>query len=545
MSNTFIALSVPNRDGSGVPAVASLTGSPKTFFFDFDKAPVGRYTVEASNDGGVTWDVLVGLDGTQVVFSASNSGPKTVDGIVDRLRVTSIGNGAVASPPSITMGAALALGTNLFGTLDVPLTDGLGPVVDLGTAAGPIKTFMMRGAVSAGSRYAVLASMDGVHFDEAVLFTSDQSGARAVEILCRFLRVQRHGVTGRPVISFGCEGTFDPASLSGSEISIGESSERETSGTTAEDVLFEYAAPLSMLSAPILAATFAGISVQGEVASNVTFRVRLGGSIGQPDGLEIIRAPDRVPAEKSILGNAPPFARPANGATLVKVTGQGDGTGTAALRGFVLLLHGTSNQPTNQGETAMSRDVAQRDLDMNGFRINNIGTANQGDVTHTDNAFTPLPSSGNGSPGGSLLAAPADHVHPASPGSGSSPIVLQVSNSSEEEVSGPTEDLVYQEYVDFSAIQSSNIKPVLSALIGVDSGDTCTFQVRLGGTPGLATDGQQLVSITAQAQGPAPTIATGTPVATPTQPTLVKVTGFTGRAGSIARIAGLRATFTG
>ena len=100
-------------------------------------------------------------------------------------------------------------------------------------------------------------------------------------------------------------------------------------------------------------------------------------------------------------------------------------------------------------------------------------------------------------------------------------------------------------YVDFSAIQSGNIKPALSALIGVDSGDTCTFQVRLGGTPGLATDGQPLVSITAQAQGPAPTIATGASVAAPTQPTLVKITGFTGKAGSTARIAGLRATFTG
>jgi hypothetical protein len=56
-------------------------------------------------------------------------------------------------------------------------------------------------------------------------------------------------------------------------------------------------------------------------------------------------------------------------------------------------------------------------IDLTGFRISNLGTPTAaGDATKTDNATVPHPSSGTGSAGTSLLAAPADHVHPATEG---------------------------------------------------------------------------------------------------------------------------------
>ena len=74
MPNTFIALDVPATDTTGVPAITTLLGSPKTFVFAADRPPGGRYVIEASNDGGNTWDILVGLDGTEAASARATTG---------------------------------------------------------------------------------------------------------------------------------------------------------------------------------------------------------------------------------------------------------------------------------------------------------------------------------------------------------------------------------------------------------------------------------------------------------------------------------------
>ena len=62
----------------------------------------------------------------------------------------------------------------------------------------------------------------------------------------------------------------------------------------------------------------------------------------------------------------------------------------------------------------MSKDIAQRELDQAGFRISNLGAPTAADdATKTDNTTVPHANAGTGSPGVSLLAAPADHVHPS------------------------------------------------------------------------------------------------------------------------------------
>ena len=84
----------------------------------------------------------------------------------------------------------------------------------------------------------------------------------------------------------------------------------------------------------------------------------------------------------------------------------------------------------------MSRDVAQRDLDQSGFRISNLGSPQAaGDATQTDNTTLPQPASGSGTPGASLLASPADHVHPPGPGSQA---MLQIESDGAQETTGRT-----------------------------------------------------------------------------------------------------------
>jgi hypothetical protein len=61
-----------------------------------------------------------------------------------------------------------------------------------------------------------------------------------------------------------------------------------------------------------------------------------------------------------------------------------------------------------------ARDILRRPLNADGQPIANLGSPRErGGATHTDNQAVPLPAAGAGRPGQSLLAAPADHVHPS------------------------------------------------------------------------------------------------------------------------------------
>src|SRR5437762_9764685 len=226
MPNTFTALDVPINDGSGVPFVTAGLGRPKTIVFS---GPVlGRYIVEGSNDGGNNWDILVDDSGQQAFFTAQAPGVRTFDCIVDRVRVRSVGNASLDGPPTIALGAPPAVGTPVFGILDMPAAPGTGVPVELATSAGAFKPFILRGAIPPGSRYTVLGSIDGTRFDEVMLFTSDQQGARPLEFFCRFLRVQRAAGGPTPVLAFGTEGIAEPTTAP-NEVSIGDQGQTVTS----------------------------------------------------------------------------------------------------------------------------------------------------------------------------------------------------------------------------------------------------------------------------------------------------------------------------
>lgn len=190
----------------------------------------------------------------------------------------------------------------------------------------------------------------------------------------------------------------------------------------------------------------------------------------------------------------------------------------------------------------MARDVAQRDLDQAGHRISNIGApTTAGDATRTDNTTVPLASSGAGAPGTSLLAAPADHVHPAAPGASSFSVTL--SDPSEQSQTGPTETVIAQFPIDFIGAPP-HLVPTFNALVDVDSG-TATFNVRLAGTPDTA-DGDVIVTILKDASGAFELKSSLGPVlALPAAPALIKITAANDNAEASCRIKSKTVTLRG
>jgi hypothetical protein len=341
MPNTFIALDVPRGSAAGTPFIASATGHPKTFVLAGAVRPGARYVVEGSNDGGTTWDILVDDDGTEVFFTSRAAGAKSADCIVEQVRVRSIGGPPDQEPPSITMGAPPAGGPCFFGRLPVPASSGLGAPVDLGLATGPLKTFSLRGSVPPGSRYSVLASMDGVQFDEVLLFTADQQGARSREVMCRFLRVARAASGPTPVVTVGAEPLIEAGAAGDTpDISVGSEAKLATTTLGTDDVLAQYLVPLSLMAAPNLALTITALAQQEGATPDAVARleVRLDGTTGLPDGDLIAEVPNVPASEAALLVPGPSFPRPAGPASLVKLIGRAD-VGRVTVRGFVLWFH--------------------------------------------------------------------------------------------------------------------------------------------------------------------------------------------------------------
>jgi hypothetical protein len=144
----------------------------------------------------------------------------------------------------------------------------------------------------------------------------------------------------------------------------------------------------------------------------------------------------------------------------------------------------------------MAKDVAQRELDQAGQRISNLGnptTAN--DATKTDNLTVPRPTEGSGSAGNSLLSAPIDHVHPASPGGGEggSGFAVTLSDPTEQSMAGPDETVIAEFPVDFTGAPGSII-PIFGAVVNVDAG-MATFRMRVGADPEIVT-GPVLATLT-------------------------------------------------
>ena len=169
----------------------------------------------------------------------------------------------------------------------------------------------------------------------------------------------------------------------------------------------------------------------------------------------------------------------------------------------------------------MSQDVAQRDLDLSGFRVLKVGDPQApGDATRTDNTTVPQPNAITGLAGQSLLAAPADHVHPIA--SNHFPYVLSLSDPTEQAQVGATEALIAQFPIEFTPLPLGQLIATLAAVVQVDSG-TGTFNLRLGPTPDTI-DGDILATITTASPSFELKVNTSNVFVDPGVPTFLKIT---------------------
>jgi hypothetical protein len=185
----------------------------------------------------------------------------------------------------------------------------------------------------------------------------------------------------------------------------------------------------------------------------------------------------------------------------------------------------------------MARDVALRDLDQAGFRVSNLGNPNAaGDATKTDNATVPKANAGEGSPGASFLAAPADHVHPTDPSAGGGGVIVSVDDPSYQIVTGVGEEVVFETFVDLTPLPAGEMKVALAAVVKVSAGNGL-FSVRLGGTPGQA-DGNVVATLVTASAAFLGGEVTVFHVANPGNQQLLKLTGRADSAAGIAHIYG-------
>jgi hypothetical protein len=184
----------------------------------------------------------------------------------------------------------------------------------------------------------------------------------------------------------------------------------------------------------------------------------------------------------------------------------------------------------------MAKDVALRELDQAGHRISNLGDPTAaGDATKTDNATVPRPNAGSGAAGSSLLAAPVDHVHPAD-GSGSGAAIVSVDDPSYQTITGVTEEIVSEVFVDLTALPPGEMKVAIAAVVKVSTGNA-VFNVRLGGTPGQI-DGTVVAVLGTNSAAFLAGEVTVFHVANPGNPQLLKITGHADSAAGVAHIYG-------
>jgi hypothetical protein len=183
------------------------------------------------------------------------------------------------------------------------------------------------------------------------------------------------------------------------------------------------------------------------------------------------------------------------------------------------------------------KDVALRDLDMAGFRIVNLGEPKEeGEFTAVDLEAIPKRSSGRGSPGKSLLAAPADHVHPAGEGGGETTVVVTVNETDDsyQVVRGTEEKLVAEFLLDLSILEAKDFLLGASGLVKAENG-SATFNVRFGGQLGVV-DGKKLGSFEAESDDWEAKSTTVGPATTPKLPELIKITAMNERRDGVAHI---------
>ena len=177
-------------------------------------------------------------------------GVRTFDCIVDRVRVRSVGNAALAAPPTIALGAPPAVGhAGVRRPGHARRARASARRSTSALSAGAFKTFILRGAIPPGSRYSILGSMDGHALPGGHALHERPAGRAAGRVLLPV--PARPARRRRPDAGPRLRLRRDPRGRRGagtSEISIADDGEVETSSVANEEVLRQYRVPLALLS---------------------------------------------------------------------------------------------------------------------------------------------------------------------------------------------------------------------------------------------------------------------------------------------------------
>jgi len=173
----------------------------------------------------------------------------------------------------------------------------------------------------------------------------------------------------------------------------------------------------------------------------------------------------------------------------------------------------------------MAKDIAQRDLDQGGHQISNLGDPKQaGDATRVDTRSIPKAAMGSGSPGTSLLAAPADHVHPAASVGGGGSGAITFADPSRQSADTALA-VIWAQAVDFSELSGDKVTCSIGAIVRVTDGATGTVELRLGGDDDKPDGTPVAAIVTNSAQDEIK--AARADIAKPSGPTLIKLVAST------------------
>jgi hypothetical protein len=196
----------------------------------------------------------------------------------------------------------------------------------------------------------------------------------------------------------------------------------------------------------------------------------------------------------------------------------------------------------NEGEGRdMAKDIAQRDLDQAGHRISNLGDPTiLGDATKVDTVSLPKVAAGSGAPGTSLLAAPADHVHPVGPGTAQGASAITFNDPSAQSADSGV-DVVWAQAVDLSALPGDTIACSVAAIVRTTQGALGRVELRMGGDSHLPDGDLVAAFLTSSAVDELGSARAEIPK--PGGPTIVKVTAVVASAPGEVIVSGKTISF--
>lgn len=200
MSITVVNLTIPTNSTPGPSSDVHTLDSTKTFVVNGSLGAQEVLVIEGSGDPVGTLDTLRTWNGV-ISFTNSSPGKVILNHQATAYRIRRIFPDASANP-TVQVGATTN-GTNTQFTLTVPLTNGVGPSLDV-SSGGPDTSFFTSALLLAQGEYlAIQGSQDNVSWDGIVSYTH-KADYNFQTLGYHYLRVFRGNTSGLALNVFAC-----------------------------------------------------------------------------------------------------------------------------------------------------------------------------------------------------------------------------------------------------------------------------------------------------------------------------------------------------